>query len=50
MSSAQRRLWIYLGRLYLQRHAAPSNDVDHEIAEIENAIRDGLVPDVPRTQ
>ena len=50
MSADQKRVWMYLGRLYLVRERAPSAEVDAEIAKLEAAMRAGELPDVPRTQ
>lgn len=50
MDARQRRIWLCLGRLYLERATAASADVAARIARIERAILAGDPVDVPATQ
>jgi hypothetical protein len=47
MNAQQRSVFIYLGRLYLERHAAPSRSLDRKIERIQGEIERGGIPSVP---
>lgn len=44
LNDEQRRVILYLGRLYLERKMAPSSTVNAEIERIQRAIRNGSIP------
>jgi hypothetical protein len=54
MNAEQLQVMTYLARLYLERKAAPSVPacltVCREIERVQDAIRDGELPSVPRLQ